>query len=175
MQTKPEANELKRRFRSLITGHAELRSKETGRLKKALDELLPGFQLARKKWAESQRKSADDFNLFEVMRVEADEVCHSKILAWLLDHRIEKGSHAQGNLGFRLFLEEIGKDLRQERDGQVAAYARETDYRVSAEVRGFEARVDIEIAARGKFLIHIENKLFSAEGENQTNREWRDC
>jgi len=34
-----------------------------------------------------------------------------------------------------------------------------------------EARADIEIAARGKFIVHIENKIWSEEGEDQTHRE----
>jgi len=174
MQKKTEASDLARRFQLLITGHAELCSKETSRLKNVLNEMLPGFLAARKKWAEAQEKSADDFNLFEVMEVEGDEICHSKILAWLLDHRIEHGTHAQGNLGFRLFLQELGSELREEQDGQIASYAGESKYWVHREMSGNEARVDIEIAARGKFLIHLENKIHSMEGEDQTEREWRD-
>jgi hypothetical protein len=174
MQTKTDASDLTRRFQSLITRHAELRSKETERLKKVLDELLPSFLGERKKWAQGQRKSADDFNLFEVLGVEGDEESHSKILAWLLDHRIERGTHAQGNLGFRLFLEELAKELREGHVAQVAAYADEANYWVHPEVSGNEARVDIEIAARDKFLIHLENKIYAAEGEDQTDREWRD-
>jgi hypothetical protein len=56
----------------------------------------------------------------------------------------------------------------------ITAYADATDYWVRNEVSGDEARVDIEIAARGKFLIQIENKIWSTEGGDQTNREWRD-
>src|SRR5262245_39625951 len=92
--------ELTRRFRSLLACHSESVGKQATRLSKAVGELLPGFLAARRKWAESQRQSADEFNLLEVMGADGDEVCHSKILAWLLDHRIEHGTHAQGNLGF---------------------------------------------------------------------------
>ena len=42
------------------------------------------------------------------MDIKTDEACHSKILAWLLDRRIDRGTHAQGSLGFRLLLEELG-------------------------------------------------------------------
>lgn len=174
MQKNIDAKELTRRFRTLITRHGELLSKDTERLGRVLRELLPTFREARKQWADSQRISADDFNLFKVMEVEADEVRHSKILAWLLDHRIEHGTHAQGNLGFRLFLEEFDDELKQGGNGQPAAYANEPNYWVRCELSGSEARVDIEIAARGKFLIHLENKILSAEGEDQTCREWRD-
>ena len=72
---------------------------------------LTTYLECRERWAASQVALADDFNLFRVMNVEYDEVRHSKVLAWLLDRRIEHGTHAQGNLGFRLFLEELQRDL----------------------------------------------------------------
>src|SRR5262245_8288893 len=114
MRTKTQASDLARRFQWLITKHGKLRSKEALRLTNVLDELFPRFHKARKDWAESQRESADEFNLFEVMEVERDEVGHSKILAWLLDHRIEHGTHPQGNLGFRLLLKELAPVLQQQ-------------------------------------------------------------
>src|SRR5690348_9624011 len=115
--------ELARRFQRLLTTYSELRSSGELHLKGVVEWLLPAFRDARKKWAEGQRQVADDFNLLAVIGVEGDEVRHSKILAWLLDRRIEHGTHAQGNLGFRLFLEEFGPDLEEPGDRHVAAYA----------------------------------------------------
>lgn len=174
MKLKTGPSDLVQRFQSLISRHTELRSKETARLQTVVARLLPGFREARKVWADSQRHTAEDFNLFEIMGVASDEVRHSKILAWLLDHRIERGTHAQGNLGFRLFLEEFAGELRLENDSRLTSYADEPNYWVHAEVSGDESRVDAEVAARGKFLIHLENKIYATEGEDQTNREWRD-
>jgi hypothetical protein len=77
------------------------------------------------------------------------------------------GTHAQGNLGFRLFLSEF-KDFHLS-----LAYA-ECKYWVRREVAGDESIVDIEVACRGRFLIHIENKIWSCEGTDQTDREWSD-
>jgi hypothetical protein len=173
MQTRTEPLELTRRFTSVMAGHAELRAKEKLRLQTILDQLVPGFLAERKKWALAQRALANDFNLFEVIHIQGDEVRHSKLLAWLLDHRIERGTHAQGNLGFRLFLKEFARELQLD-DRRVELYGNEPHYWVHTEVSGAEARVDIEIAARGKFLIHLENKIYSMEGEDQTNREWTD-
>lgn len=172
MQVK-ETADLTRRFQTLLMRHAELCADETGQLKKVVENLLPAFLGERKKWAESQRASPDEFNLFEVLNVAGNEVCHSTLLAWLLDHRIEKGTHAQGNLGFRLFLEEFATELRRKKDGDVSRYAG-LDYWVDCEVSGNESRVDIEIASQNEFLIHIENKIHAGEGPDQTNREWRD-
>jgi hypothetical protein len=47
-------------------------------------------------------------------------------------------------------------------------------YWIRREVVGQESRVDLEIAARGDFLIHIENKIWAGEGHAQTDREWAD-
>lgn len=136
--------------------------------------LIEGYLAVRKEWAESQRNTADEFNLLEVVGVKSKELSHSKLLAWLLDHRIEKGTHAQGNLGFRLFLQELAGELSKEHCSHIFAYADEPNYWVHTEAVGDESRMDIEIAATGKFLIHIENKIHSIEGDDQTNREWND-
>lgn len=125
--------------------------------------LLDGFQAKFRAWQESERKTASDFDLLDTLQISGDELKHSRMLAWLLDNRIERAAtHAQGNLGFRLFLEELAFDT---------SYAR-GPYWVTREVRGDESRVDVEIAASSQFVIHIENKIYSPEGWNQTGREW---
>jgi hypothetical protein len=174
MATAINDRELARRFEALLAAHAGLRSKEEQRLQRVLDQLLPTYMQERKKWAEAQRFTADDFNLLEVLGIDCDEIRHSNILAWLLDPRIEHGTHAQGNLGFRLFLQEFGPDLNSLGQCSVAAYADAPNYWVFTELSGDESRVDVEIASQDRFLIHIENKILSAEADDQTNREWRD-
>jgi hypothetical protein len=93
------------------------------------------------------------------------------MLEWLLDHRIERaGTHAQGKLGFSFFLKKTGLNME---------YAK-ADYVVSREVKGDSSRVDVEIAAIGQFIIHLENKIFAEEAtkeagkQDQTVREWED-
>lgn len=108
---------------------------------------------------------ATDFNLLDVLGTTYKETRHSMVLAWLLDADLRKhGTHAQRSLGFELFLQETGlpKSFASGR------------YWVRREVAGDEARVDIEIASRGHFLIHIENKIHAGEGNRQTDREWSD-
>ena len=129
------------------------------------EALLTGHAQAIEKWRRTQESTADDFNLLRVLKVAGDELRHSRALAWLLDHDLMRhGTHAQGPLGFRLLLEEL-KLPREYADGP---------YRVRREVAGDESRVDIEVAARGRFLIWVENKIWSAEGDDQTDREWED-
>ena len=131
----------------------------------AFSGILCGFQSAYDTWRRRQASVAEDFNILDVMRITNKEVYHSKILAWLLDHDLRRyGTHAQGKLGFELFLDAVRLPL---------CYA-EADYWVRPEVANDESRVDLEIGARGAFLIHIENKIKAPEGEMQTRREWAD-
>ena len=129
------------------------------------EQLLNGFDMAVEKWRQSQKQTADDFNLLDVMQVTGRETMHSGVLAWLLAPDIAGlGTHAQGSLGLKLFLEELGLP---------ESYALGA-YCVRTEVRGDESIVDVEVVSMDRFLIHIENKIWSNEGKDQTGREWRD-
>ena len=132
---------------------------------KCFHNLLVGYNATLERYRQQQEHVADDFNLLDVMRVTGNEIRHSMTLAWLLDRDMHKlGTHAQGSLGFRLFLSEFGLPLN---------YA-DCKYWVRREVAGNESIVDIEVACRGQFLIHVENKIWSSEGTDQTDREWSD-
>jgi hypothetical protein len=122
-------------------------------------QVMSGYSTIRSQWLRRQARTADDFNLIEVLNVAEDELRHSAMLAWLLDHRTDnQGTHAQNSLGFQLLLKEL--DLPMD-------YA-ERKYWVRREVVGEESRVDIEVSARDSFVIHIENKVNAVEGERQT-------
>jgi hypothetical protein len=133
--------------------------------------LLAEFGKIHSDWEKRQISVAEGFNVLRTMRLTRKELCHSDILAWLLDHRLDGfGTHAQGKCGFRLFLERL--DLPRE-------FAR-ADYRVVREACGQDSRLDILVEARQQFIIGIENKVESNEivslqdGEDQTKREWAD-
>jgi hypothetical protein len=123
--------------------------------------LLAGFKTNHERGRRLQKTTADDFNLLDTLQISSEEARHSMMLAWLLDR---EATHAQGNLGFRLFLKHVGLD------GEYA----ETAYGVVREKSGMESRVDVEVATPGEFIIHIENKIYSDEGNDQIKREWRD-
>lgn len=130
-----------------------------------ISTLLAGFREAEERHRLEQEQCADDFNLLEVLKLTGNEIRHSMVLAWLLDHDLRRlGTHAQGKRGFRLFLKEFELPPR---------YA-DVNYWVRREVRGAESTVDVEVACRREFLIHIEIKIWSEEGTDQTDREWAD-
>lgn len=133
--------------------------------RKRIDDLMNVFQQAGEMDRRNQIERADDFNLLEVMQLTGNEIRHSMVLAWLLDRDLRKlGTHAQGSVGFRLFLEEFDLPL---------SYAG-CNYWVRREVAGEKSIVDIEVGCLNQFLIHIENKIWSCEGTDQTDREWSD-
>ncbi len=76
-------------------------------------------------------------------------------------------------MDFGYFSKKLKRDLAIKSRPDPLSYAEEP-YWVACEVSGDESRVDIEIAARENFVIHIENKILSVEGPEQTKREWDD-
>ena len=133
--------------------------------KSEFEELLKDFDRIHAAWREEQKSCADGFNILQTLGVTRKELCHSDVLAWLLDNRIDGyGTHCQGSLGFGLFLKEVNLP------NQYAS----TNYKVIREHCGRESRLDIIIEAAGQFIIAIENKVDSKEGEDQTCREWAD-
>jgi hypothetical protein len=126
---------------------------------------IAGFINAKRTWQQEQRSFADSFNILAVLKLLDNEVRHSMVLAWLLDKDMDRyGTHAQGSLGFEQFLKALPLPMK---------YAK-ANYWVHREVSGDESRVDIEVAARDSFLIHIEIKIWSGEGAEQTTRECAD-
>lgn len=130
--------------------------------KKLIEDSLSGFREARRHRQMAMATSADDFNFLRVINRHHHELTFSSILAWILN---PEGTHAQGKLGFRLFLEELGFP--------VEAFIKEW-FSVTTELAGEESRIDVEILSPGKFLIHVEVKVYASEGKNQLEREMGD-
>ena len=161
-----------RRFAALINAYTGKRHAAALIRERSHQSLLNAYKNKLTAWRESQKITASGFDLLKTLKIDGEEIKHSLMLAWLLDHRIERaGTHAQGNLGFRLFLAETGLNKN--------GYA-ESDYIVSREVKGDLSRVDVEVIATGHFIIHLENKIYSEEGTDQENkpdqtkRQWID-
>lgn len=126
------------------------------------ENLLQGYKDKVEKLREAQQTSADDLNILDVLGFTYDEVKHSKFLAFLLDP-IE--THAQGNLFFKIFLDEL----------KLPAEYAESKYIVKKEVRGDESIIDIRIRSKvygdKGFVIDIENKVGAGLGDTQIERE----
>jgi len=80
----------------------------------------------------------------------------------------------QGKLGLQLFLDELRNELDPGGKLQIKNYVDEP-YFVHREVSSSGSRVDIEIVAPQRFIIHVENKIRSKESAGQTHKEWTAC
>jgi len=156
------ASDSHRKWTSLFQEWKRKTRLEESSLVSKCQSLFPAYRQAFESVRAKQVESADDFRILQLLGCESDELRHSRVLCWLLDRH---ETHAQGRLGFRLLLRALSLPE--------ADYA-DSDYRCRCEVAGEESRIDIEVAARRKFIIHIENKIHAAEGQQQLLRESAD-
>lgn len=109
MKPTPNHDHAARRFAALVDAYTNRRNGTTRSTERSLQDLLDAYEAKLTAWRKSEKSSASDFNLLETLQIASDEIKHSMMLEWLLDHRIERaGTHAQGKLGFRLFLKKTG-------------------------------------------------------------------
>jgi hypothetical protein len=163
------------KFTDFLKGFGAARIIALARAKEIAAKQVQGFQIlledhskALAIWEKTQQDKADRFYILEVLDLTHNEECHSRMLAWLLDRNYRRlGTHAQDRLGFRLFLSALSAL-------NISTSLADEPYFVRREISGDESRIDIEIAARGRFLMHIEVKIGAQEGHEQTNREWKD-
>ncbi len=109
-----------------------------------------------------RRKRPADFSIFEMFRASGDELTHSRVLAWLMD---PLETHHEGPLFLSAFAELIGLDIALEELRRC---------QVRTEVTHDESRIDLMLYCVGGFLIFVENKIWSSEGDSQIDREFRD-
>lgn len=125
----------------------------------ALTNLLQGHREAVKRRRASD--SADPpINLLQAAGRERDERLYCALLAWLLD---PTASHCQGSAFLSALVDTLGLTTL---DLDAA--------KVVTEVAHEESRIDIEVALPGVLLLHIEAKVDSGEGWEQSSRESRD-
>jgi len=103
-----------------------------------------------------------NFDLLEVTGVGKREVIHSSILAWLLT---PNAHHGHGIHFLKSFLKAAKIQIADEFL---------LDCHVRTEFSGIESIIDILICKPGRFVIYVENKTVSPEGNKQIDREYRD-
>jgi hypothetical protein len=143
------------RMSSLISEFRALRAaKREARLER-MEAFLSVFP-------EIRRQQPVDFNVFSLLGVEADEVRHSRFLAWLLDAGAD---HGQGSIFLEAFSASCGLNI---------APAALNRYHVRTEFSGTESIIDVMVCRKGEFLIYLENKVLAQESPEQIDREFRD-
>jgi hypothetical protein len=139
--------------------------------------LKTSFERIKSGWAELERRRiteerdcATRYNIFRLIGLERSEVgLHSPFLCNLLN---PYGSHGQGTLFLRSFLELLAK--RQPHLGEILSEV--TDPADPSEwiVLPERQRIDISIIGRkAGLVIFVENKIDAREQEDQLQRYWK--
>ena len=102
-------------------------------------------------------------NIFDVLKVETNEVRHSNFVAWLLD---PNGSHKLGNIFLKLFLRQV---FASNKFSSVSSIDVEAFPLEKVQIQREWKNIDILISS-DEFVVCIENKIFSKEHSNQLNR-----
>jgi hypothetical protein len=140
-----------------------------------IDNLISSVEEVNKKYELIARKTGNNFNIFNILNVQKDEVKHSKFLAELLNCN---GIHNQGQIFFILFLELLKKE-HSELDNSVIVncfYHSENKIILEESIGDIDldeskgGRLDIVIKGENDNIIIIENKVDAKDQHKQLRR-----
>ena len=157
-------SEAERILTEFIVKKQEVASKTAEEIKQTMPmilSLLDEFDKQKELLREKHELTSPYINIFDILKLGHKEMLHSRILGWLF--KLDE-THEQGSLFLELFAEEYGVSISSA-----------TNYEVRLEDADEESRIDIRVLQKNQFMICIENKIFSSEGEDQTLREYRDA
>jgi hypothetical protein len=136
-----------------------------------LSNLLTGLAAINRKYLEIARTTGENFNVFRVLKIDTDEVrMHSALIGELLN---PKGTHGQGDIFLRLFIQQFNLAAGDER--RITVF-NSTDALVEVEkyiglkTEATGGRIDLLITDKQGNCIIIENKIYAADQENQLTR-----
>ncbi|UUV21944.1 PDDEXK-like family protein [Paenimyroides aestuarii] len=131
---------------------------------KQIENLLEKTQIIRNKYADLAEYTGENFNVFNILRLDEKELMHSAFIANLLN---VKGNHGQKDVFLKLFINEIkdlfsdsksNRELLEEFDA-LKSFAKEEEYIGMVDYDlGNGGRIDITVKD-GKNVILIENKI----------------
>ena len=147
-------------YPDLLKRYSELQRRLANHRLQRFNDLINNYQEWYEEYYNRNRSIAPTFNPLRLLNREFDELTHSNILGWLLDSH---DTHNQGDLFFKHFLTYFGFNVEYNN----------WNYKVKREHSGNESIIDLLIYGKN-FIFYIENKTLSPEGNDQTNREYRD-
>ena len=110
--------------------------------------------------------AGDNFNLFNVLQLQTDEVSHSRILGELLN---PNGSHGQGDTFLKLFVQKF--DIQNFETENATLFLERSVGKVKiTETEAEGGRIDIFIQDKNKVCIAIENKIEALDQDAQLLR-----
>ena len=128
-----------------------------------ISELLLFAEVERRHAGSLARATGVHFNIFKILGIGHYEVrTHSPILGDLLN---PKGSHGQGDVFLRLFIDQL--DIK---DFDPASARLELEYHIGPVTEKSGGRIDIVILDAKGHAIFIENKIYASDQEKQLQR-----
>lgn len=130
--------------------------------------LLQHVSIISKKYDDIAKITGENFNVFSVMSMESDErFTHSAIIGELLN---PKGSHSQGSVFLKLFVEEISSLKEIENfDFENAKVIIEEHIGLIDEKYSKGGFIDIVLKDNNNVIV-IENKIYAGDQKNQLVR-----
>ncbi len=114
---------------------------------------------------DSLKKWSETFNLFDILKIAEKEICHSNMLAWLLQ---PNGNHGLGNAVLQQLLQTLITNFGADSKVIFDALLMNLDH---FEILREYNYIDIfAISHEGNFVICIENKIFSGEHDDQLSK-----
>jgi hypothetical protein len=130
-----------------------------------IDTILTDIAQLRGSANHKKANTAEQFNLFGILRITSDEVrLHSRLLAELLDPH---GSHGQGTLFFDKFLTATGCNGLFSDTTTVKVFV---EYHIGRKTEVSGGRIDLLLVDDSNRAVIIENKIFAGDQENQLLR-----
>ena len=112
---------------------------------------------------DSLKKWSETFNLFDILKIAEKEICHSNMLAWLLQ---PNGNHGLGNAVLQQLLQTLITNFGADSKVIFDALLMNLDH---FEILREYNYIDIfAISHEGNFVICIENKIFSGEQDRKS-------
>ena len=84
----------------------------------SIQNLLQHVGIIRKKYDDFAEITGENFNVFDILNVNSDELSHSLFISYLLD---AKGKHGQKDLFLKLFINQL-KDRFQTEKNDILIY-----------------------------------------------------
>lgn len=142
---------------------------------KQIENLLEKAEIIKNKYDDLAEYTGENFNVFNILRLDEKELMHSAFIANLLN---VKGNHGQKDVFLKLFIKQI-KDLFSDRESNKESLEKFDTLNSSVKEEEYIGKVDYESGEGGRIdmvvkdgnnVILIENKIGAGDQEAQLHR-----
>jgi len=167
-QLKAELEDISRRDVANTEKNLDILKNELANIRRK--EIEKSAETLRGLSIELKKIESKEFSFLKTLRIEEDELVHSNFLAWLLD---PSEDHGLGSLFTERFLNLVTHKAKNHNVN--LSCINFCDILVEREKSSETSRLDIRLMdIKGLLHCTIENKILSKEGDDQTNRLYRD-